>query len=171
MDRAVLDRLIPLVYAELQRLARSYLKSERQDHTLQTTALVHEAYLRLAQQHNDLGSPEQVLGVAARQMRRILVDHARARGRQKRSGAGFAITTCGNTPNDVDVLALDRALDALEQMDERQTQIVELRYFGGLTVEETASVLSVSPATVFREWAMARAWLRNKLANGDAYET
>lgn len=164
MPGADLDRMIPLAYAELRRLANLYLRRERPGYTLQTTELVHEAYLRLRQQGVEWANPGQVLGIAARQMRRILVDRARARHRLKRGGGQTLAGPPSAQP--VDVLALDEALSDLAKLDARQAEIVELRYFGGLSVEETAEALAISPATVHREWAMARAWLKQQLGGG-----
>ena len=163
------DQLLNLVYAELRRLASSYLRAERPGHTLQTTALVHEAYLRMRRQDAGWNDAAHVLGVAARQMRRVLVDHARARHRLKRSGELLVVSEAGRPG--VDVLALDAALDELAALDARQAEIVELRYFGGLNVDEAAAILAISPATLHREWAMARAWLRSRLEPGGAHDT
>lgn len=165
------DTLLPLVYAELRRLAHHYLRQERTGHTLQATALVHEVYLRLAPQGpadwNDRG---RFVGVAAHLMRQVLVEYARGRGREKRGGKdqqrvpleeGMAVID----PADCDRWeALDHALDRLAQLSSRQAQIVELRYFGGLTVDEVAAALQISPKTVKRDWSVARAWLRRELA-------
>lgn len=171
-DRKALERLVPLIYGELRRLARSYLRSERPDHTLQPTALVHEAYLRLIDQKDVVWqSRAHFFGIAAQMMRRILVDHARKRHAAKRDAAGLKIVAEADaasvSQNAPDLLALDSALDALERLDPRQARIVELRFFGGLTVEETAEVASVSPATVKREWRTARAWLRREIDGGE----
>ncbi len=166
VDRPSLDAAMPALYHELRRIAKDYLSRERRDHTLQPTALVHEAYLRLVEQHKiDWSCRAQVLGVAARMMRRILVNYAIARGAQKR-GAALRITTlepeiAGVPPLELE--DLDFALNRLEELDPRQAQIVELRFFGGLTVEETASVIEVSPETVKREWRTARLWLAREL--------
>jgi RNA polymerase sigma factor (TIGR02999 family) len=173
-DSGAADKLVPLVYKELRRIAASKLRSEREGHTLQPTALVHEAWLRLMQQH-DSGwqSREQFFAIAAQAMRRILVDHARKRHAAKRGD--------GEAPVDVDevsqiltvtlpddrLLALDDALKDLAALDVRQARIIELRFFGGLSVEETASVLAISPTTVKREWATGRAWLFRAM-HGDA---
>jgi len=162
------DRLVPLVYAELRELASAYLRRERPDHTLQTTALVHEAYLRLTDQHSTTWqNRSHFLGVAAQAMRRILVDHAKGRQRLKRDAGrpitleeGLAVST---SPPD-EVLAVDEALVRLAVFDPRQARIVELRYFAGLTIEETADTLELSPATVKREWTSARAWLLRELS-------
>jgi RNA polymerase sigma-70 factor (ECF subfamily) len=164
-----LDKLMPVVYDELRRLARNYLRRERQDHTLQPTALVNEAYLRLMDQtHARWQNRAQFFGVAAQLMRRILVDHARLHHAAKRGGTGhhkLSLTHVDQIAGkpDVDLLALHEALEALAEIDPQQSRIVELRFFGGLTIEETAEVLSVSHATVERDWKMARAWLRREL--------
>jgi len=170
-DREALERLMPLVYGELRRVAASYLRSERPDHTLQPTALVHEAYFRLVDQKEVVWQNRaHFFGIAAQIMRRILVDHARKRQAAKRDAAGLKVVAeadAASAPNDApDLLALDSALDALERLDPRQARIVELRFFGGLTVEETAEVASISPATVKREWRTARAWLRREIGDG-----
>lgn len=165
-NKAALDAAVPVLYQELRRLARDYLSAERSDHTLQPTALVHEAYLRLLEQQKiDWTSREQVLGIAARMMRRILVNHAVARKSQKR-GAALLVTT--TMPDFADARALemqdlDNALTRLEEIDQRQAQIVELRFFSGLTVEETAKILEISQDTVKREWRTARLWLAKEL--------
>jgi len=169
-DRAALDRLMPLVYSELRRLADRHLSRERREHTLQATALVNEAYMRLVdQRHARWLNRAQFFAVAARLMRRILVDHARARAAAKR-GQGATRLALDEAPElparpgqDAELVALDAALERLATLDERQSQVVELRYFGGLSIEETAEVLKLSPATVKREWAMARAWLFREL--------
>ena len=167
-DQNALDALMPLVYSELRQLAQHYLRRERSDHTLQSTALVHEAYLRLAGQ-----SPPQwqnrahFFGIAAHLMRQILVEHARGRGAAKRGGGATRITldeSLGMSmaiaqQNEVDVIVLDKALHDLTELDAQQGRIVELRFFGGLTIEDTSEVLGISPATVKREWVTARAWL------------
>jgi RNA polymerase sigma factor (TIGR02999 family) len=167
-DRKALDALMPLVYTELRRLAHYYLQRERSDHTLQSTALVHEAYMRLA--GND---PPQwqnrahFFGIAAHVMRQILVEYARGRGAAKRGGNACRLTLDEALempmPPDVDVIALDRALTELSEMDEQQGRIVELRFFAGLTIEDTSEVLGVSPATVKRDWVTARAWLHRAI--------
>jgi len=171
-DHEALDRLMPLVYEELHRMASRYMTGERAGHTLQSTALVHEAYVRLVDQRLvDWQNRAQFFGLAAQAMRRILVDHARSRGRAKRgSGAPRAVMETLDAvaaPDGVDVedaVAIDVALNKLQAIDPGQAEIVELRFFGGLTVEETAEVLSLSPRTVKREWALARAWLHRELA-------
>ena len=170
-DRDALDRLMPLVYEELHRMASRYMTGERGGHTLRSTALVHEAYVRLVDQRlADWQNRAQFFGLAAQAMRRILVDHARSRGRAKRGSDAprVAVETVDPpvAPDAVDredALALDAALNKLQAIDPGQAQIVELRFFGGLTVEETAEVLSTSPSTVKREWVIARAWLRREL--------
>ena len=160
--------LVPLVYDELRRLAEYHLRRERPDHTLQATALVHEAYLKLVDKPDARWQDRaHFFAVAAQAMRRVLVDHARARLGPKRAGGQAAITlTEARLEADeppLDVLALDLALERLAARDAQQSRVVELRFFGGLTIEETAEVLGISPATVKREWAMARAWLRREL--------
>ncbi len=170
-NREALDRLMPLVYDELRIIAARHLSRERRDHVLQTTALVHEAYMKLVDQRRvDWRNRAHFFAIAARLMRRILLDDARRRHRDKR-GAGAVEVSIGDTPVPepasslalVDIIALDRALQDLEQLDADQGRIVELRFFGGLTVEETAEVMEISPATVKREWAMAKAWLYPRL--------
>jgi RNA polymerase sigma factor (TIGR02999 family) len=167
--REALDDLLPLVYEELRRLAARYLRHEPGDHTLQPTALVHEAYLRLIDQRRvQWRNRAHFYGVAAQIMRRILVDHARARRAEKR-GAGWERVPLveDETPagaGDVDVLALDEALGRLAAFDSQQERIVELRYFGGLTIDEVAEVVGLSAATVVREWTIAKAWLRAELS-------
>ena len=166
-DPAARDALVAIVYKELQRLAHHYMQGERANHTLQTTALVNEAYLRLTDltrmQWRDRA---HFFAMAATLMRRILVDHARDRARDKRGG-GVVFTTLQDervaTPRGIDALALDEALDRLAAIDPVQARIVELRYFAGLTIEETSEALRISPATVKREWTWARAWLYHKL--------
>ena len=167
-NRAALDTALPAVYAELRSLASRYLRSERSDHTLQPTALVHEAYLRLADQHGvDWRDKSQLFGIAAQMMRRILVNHAEARNAAKRGGHVTRVTLDDSVSwggeREVDVVALDEALTRLAQLDKRQARVVELRFFAGLSIEESAHVLDISPATVKREWTMAKAWFRNEL--------
>jgi RNA polymerase sigma factor (TIGR02999 family) len=168
-DAAAMDRLLPVVYQEMRRLAAGYLRGERAGHTLQPTALAHEAYLRLlGERHYGWQGRRHFLGVAARAMRSILVDHARRRKAQKRGGGQAPIPldatmiVAGSRPVAFD--DLDRALDDLARLSERQARVVELRYFGGLTIEETGEVLGVSPVTVKRDWAVARAWLFRELS-------
>jgi RNA polymerase sigma factor (TIGR02999 family) len=162
------DDLLPLVYRELKRRAGAYLRQERRDHTLQPTALVHEAYVRLVG-HDRVAwqNRAQFFGIAATIMRRILIDHAREHRAAKRPGAGLRVALDDRigeaTPIDCEVLLLDQALDDLAHLDQRQAQIVELRYFGGMSEEEVATVLSLSRATVSREWRTARAWLYRRM--------
>jgi RNA polymerase sigma factor (TIGR02999 family) len=167
-DQAALDQLMPAVYAELHRVAASYLRREQAGHTLQPTALVHEAYLRLVDESRvDWHSRAHFFGAAARLMRQILVDHARRRNAAKRGGGAFKITLddarANYEPPNLDLLALDQALIELAALDPQQSRVVELRFFGGLSVEETAEVLAISPATVKRDWTTAKAFLRHKL--------
>jgi RNA polymerase sigma factor (TIGR02999 family) len=164
-----LERLAPLVYDDLRRLASRYMRREPADHPLQPTALVHEAYLRLIDQHRvKWRNRAHFYGVAASLMRRILVDHVRARRADKRGGGWERVTLeeldAAATPRNVDVVALHEALERLAAFDPQQERIVELRYFGGLTIDETAEVIGVSPATVVREWTIAKAWLRADLS-------
>jgi RNA polymerase sigma factor (TIGR02999 family) len=169
-DEAALKKLLPLVYDELHRLANAYMRRERQDHTLQTTALVHEAYLRLVGQQNvQRQTRAHFFAVAARVMRNILVDHARGRGRAKR-GEGKPALPLGDVAVMSDeqadeLVAVNTALDGLTAIDARKGRVFELRYFGGMSVDEAAEALKVSPATVTRDWRMARAWLRRELGN------
>ena len=167
-DPGALDRMIPLVYAELRRIAARALFAERREHTLQPTALVNEAYVRLVERPNASWQDRtHFLACAARLMRQILVDHARAHRADKRGGALVRVTLGEETlmaeGPEVDFLALDAALDRLAEQDAQKGRIVELRYFGGLSNEETAEALGVSPRTVKRGWALARAWLRREL--------
>jgi RNA polymerase sigma-70 factor, ECF subfamily len=173
-DQRAMDDLFPMVYAELRRIASREMRRERQGRTLQTTALVHEAYLRLVKDASlSAANRGQFLGIAAHAMREILIDRARARVAQKRGGGGARVTleeSLSVTPGlSIDVLALDEALQRLARLDPRHAQVVELRYFGGLSVEDTASAMALSPATVKRIWTMARAWLFREL--GGAGET
>lgn len=169
-DQNAANELFPIIYEELRRLARRYMSAERTDHTLQTTALIHEAYLRLAQQTRaEWQSRTHFYAIAAHVMRRILVDHARSRAYQKRGGA------VANIPLDVEenalvapirgdeLVALDSALERLAGFDPRKAKVVELRYFGGLEAQEIADVLGISAITVTRDWKMAKAWLRQEL--------
>jgi len=167
-DRDAPNRLMPLVYEELRRLARQYLQRERPDHTLQATGLVHEAYLRLVDQSTTTWQNRaHFFGVAAQVMRRILVDYARTHRAEKRGGGWdklvFDEAISLSTERSIDLVALDDALKDLLALDPHQSQIVELRFFGGLTIEEVAEVLDVSPRTVKREWRMAKAWLRREI--------
>jgi RNA polymerase sigma factor (TIGR02999 family) len=167
-DEEALRALVPLVYKELRRIARRYLQKERPGHTLQSAALVHEAYLRLNKQ--GAAHPENrahFFAIAAELMRQILVDYARSRRAAKRGG-GQELTlddaTYSAKNKDVDLIALDDALSGLAKLDPQQSRIVELRFFGGLSIEETSQVLGISPATVKREWATARAWLHHEIS-------
>jgi RNA polymerase sigma factor (TIGR02999 family) len=168
-DSTALDRVIPLVYDELHRLAHQHMRRERAGHLLQTSALINEAYLRLMEQPElNLENRTHFFGIAARLMRQILVDEARKRNSAKRGGVAIqvSLTQATNVVQEqaANVVALDDALKTLEGIDGRQSEIVELRFFGGLTIEETAKVLSVSPGTVMRDWTFARAWLRNEMS-------
>jgi RNA polymerase sigma-70 factor, ECF subfamily len=167
-DRQSLDTLLPIVYQELRRLAAAYLRRERPGQTLQPTALVHEAYLRLMKDRPDRWQNRaHFCAIAAHSMRQILIERARARDALKRGGGGARVTLDegllpGATPS-LDLVALDEALERLAAMDPLQARIVELRFFGGLTVEEAADALNISPATVKRHWSVARAWLAREL--------
>ena len=174
-DQAALERLFPLVYDELRRLAAFYLRRERSDHTLQPTALVNEVYLRLVDQRRvGWQNRAQFFGVAAQMMRRILVSHARSRHAAKRGGSDQRITLqdelAVTDQRDVNLLALDDALTKLEAIDPEKSKLVELRFFSGLTVPETAEVMSISPRTVDRQWQTAKAWLYREIARSSAYE-
>jgi RNA polymerase sigma factor (TIGR02999 family) len=168
-DATALDSLIPILYGELRKLARAYLRRERPNHTLQSAALVHEAYLRLAGSTSaNWQNRAHFFGVAARLMREILVDHARGRGAAKR-GAGASEITLSEAlsipqERNVDLVLLDDALRRLALLDERQCRIVELRFFAGLSIEDTSEALGISAATVSREWTTARLWLRREIA-------
>jgi RNA polymerase sigma factor (TIGR02999 family) len=169
-DQGAREALIPLVYDELRRLARRYLRRERPNHTLQSAALVNEAYLRLIrQEHPQWQNRAHFFGVAAQLMRHILVDHARNRAAAKRGAGAPRLTLDPDIAlpqeRDVDLMALDDALNQLAALDPQQSRLVELRFFGGLSIEETSVVLGVSPATVKREWATARAWLQREMRN------
>ena len=168
-DKEALDALLPLVYEELRKQAARYLRRERAGHTLQTTALIHEAYLKLVDQKNvHWQNRAHFFGIAAQLMRRILVDHARTKKRAKRGGSDIRVSF--NDANligqarDLDIVALDEALARLAEIDQQQSRIVELRFFSGLTVEETAEILAISPATVKRDWSMAKAWLHREIS-------
>ncbi len=168
-DKDALDQLMPIVYDELRRQAARYLRREQAGNTLQTTALIHEAYVRLVDQRNvQWQNRAHFFGIAAQMMRRILVDHARAKKRAKRGGSDVRVSlgdaTVAVKGQDLDVVALDEALERLTQIDEQQSRVVELRFFSGLTVEETAEVLHISTATVKRDWNMAKAWLHRELS-------
>jgi RNA polymerase sigma-70 factor (ECF subfamily) len=167
-DKAALDKLFPMVERELHRLAHSYMRKENPDHTLQTTALVNEAYLRLVDQRNTRWQNRaHFFGIAARIMRRILMNYARDRARLKRGGDAIQVSlsevdlVSGTKASEL--LALDEALEKLSSIDERKTMVVEFRYFGGLSVEETAEVLKISAITVTRDWNMAKAWLAREI--------
>jgi RNA polymerase sigma factor (TIGR02999 family) len=167
-DPDALDQLVPLVEAELRRLARAYMARERRGHTLQATALVNEAFVKLVDARTlRWRDRAHFLGISARLMRRVLVDHARGRGYQKRGGGAHKVTLdvalIAAPPQDLDVMALDRALEALAAVDERKSRVIELRFFGGLSVEETAEVLHVSTDTVKRDWRIAKLWLVREL--------
>jgi len=166
-DPAAAERLLPLVYAELHRLATAYMRRERQDHTLQPTALINEAYLRLAGDNVNWQNREHFIGVAAHVMRRVLVDYARAHKAEMRGGGlrrvefdeGVAISV----ERSEELLSLDEALNRLMQLNPRQAKVVELRYFGGLSVEQIAGILAIAPRSVKRDWALARIWLFKQL--------
>ena len=169
-DQEAFKALIPLVYHELRRIARHYVRQERPDHTLQSTALVHEAYLRLMRQESaDIENRAHFFAVAAHLMRQILVDHARRRRAAKR-GNGLKLelneAISVEVPPNVDLIGLDTALNELARLDPQQSRIVEIRFFAGLSIQDTAKIVGVSPATVKREWATARAWLRRELEKG-----
>ncbi len=180
-DVHALDRLVPLVYDELRRMARGQMRNERAGHTLQGTGLVHEAFMRMAEQRSvRWSSRAQFFGWASKLMRRILVDHARSRHAAKRGG-GVPVASFEALEEEFgelrerdadhrlfDILALDRSLQRMEQLDPQQSRVVELRFFGGLSVQETAEALGISPATVKREWATARAWLLRELGLAEA---
>lgn len=168
-DRDALEKLAPLVYSELHRLASLYLRRERRDHTLQSTALVHEAWIRLIdQQHINWQSRAQFFGIAAQMIRRILIDHARNRQAAKRGDGALKLSLdealAAPDRRDLDLVALDDALTDLARLDPAQARLVELRFFAGLSIEESAQVLGISPATVKREWAAAKAWLFRELS-------
>lgn len=169
-DQSALENLLPLVYEELRSLARRYLSREREGHTLQATALVHEAYLRLVDQSpTTIESRAQFFGIAARLMRQILVDHARSRQASKRGGGNVISLdeSADISPQkDLNLVALDDALNELARLDERQARIVELRFFAGLSIEETSRVLAIAPVTVARSWTNARLWLQRELSRG-----
>ena len=168
-EQGAAERLMPLIYDELRQIARGYLQHERADHTLQATGLVHEAYLRLVDQTvTSWQSRAHFFGVAACVMRRVLVDHARRHRAEKRGGTWekleFDEALAAGLPRNLDLVALDDALQKLAKVDPRQSQVVELRFFGGLTTEEIGAALAISPRTVKREWRMARAWLRREVS-------
>ncbi len=165
----VLEEMLPLVYEELRQLAAGYLRNERPDHTLQRTALVHEAYLRLAAQRGQAWqNPSHLLGIFARLMRQTLINHAVARTRAKRGGQDpTELILEFYQRHDIDLTEVDEALRELETFDARQARIVELRFFAGLTIEEIAQLLEISPTTVKREWSVAKLWLRKTLSGSN----
>jgi RNA polymerase sigma factor (TIGR02999 family) len=175
-DQAALEQLLPLVYGELRRLAAAYLRRERSNHTLQSTALVHEAFMRLVNQQDvQWKNRAHFFAIAAQMIRRILVDYARSQHAEKRgSGAvKLALDEAMAVPQagaDIDLLGLNDALDRLAEMDERQGRIVELRFFAGLSIEETAEVMNLSPASIKREWQTARAWLFREMTRNTQYD-
>lgn len=165
-SRSAPDRLLELVYDDLRRLAAAYMQNERPDHTLQATALVHEAYVRLVDWKNvTWENRAQFFAVAAQVMRKVLIDHARARNTKKRASRSIVLDEAISIPDDkqIDLIALEDALIALEKIDPRQAKIVELRFFGGLSIEETAYVMEIGESTVRREWAFAKAWFQREL--------
>jgi RNA polymerase sigma-70 factor (ECF subfamily) len=175
-DEAALEKLTPLVYEPLHRVARRYMAAERPDHTLQTTALIHEMYLRLVDAGQvNWNDRAHFFAICARLMRRILTDFARSRCYQKRGGGARhlpldeALLVSAEPPSDI--VALDDALKVLAEVDERKSRVVELRFFGGLSVEETAGVLKVSPETVMRDWRLAKAWLLRELSEQERHES
>jgi RNA polymerase sigma-70 factor (ECF subfamily) len=174
-DKGALEQLIPLVYRQLHQIARRHMRHEDADHSLQATALVNEAYLRLVDADEvEWHDRAHFLAVAARVMRRILVDHARARLSEKRGGHAATVTfdealVVANEPRQ-DFVALDDALEVLATFDERKSRVIELRFFGGLSVEDTASVLKVSPATVMGDWRLAKAWLRREMRGDRSHD-
>ena len=178
-DEGALDRLMPVVYDELYRLARHYMAVERPGHTLQATALVNEAYLRLAKSEPDFKGRTHFFAIAARVMRRILVDWARSRGAGKRGGdvpmveldqnAAFEEGGAARGKSTEDLIAIDDALTTLAKLDARKSGIVELRFFGGLSVKETAEVLKVSEETIRKDWNITKSWLKRELSRGQAY--
>jgi RNA polymerase sigma-70 factor (ECF subfamily) len=174
-EESALEKLVPMIYAELHRAAQRYMSRERSDHTLQTTALINEAYLRLIDfQHISWQNRAQFFGICSQLMRRILVDFARCRGSQKRGANGIHLpldeTLIVSREPHADVIALDDALRALAAFDERKSRVIELRFFGGLSVEETAEVLKVSDETVKRDWRLAKAWLMRQFRKQDSYD-
>ncbi len=167
-DQAALEKLMPLIYDELHRLAHRYMAQERPEHTLQTSALVDEAYVRLVDQRDvHWQNRAQFFGIAATSMRRILVSYARSRNRAKRGGGALQVSldeaALLSDERAAGMVALDEALERLAAVDPRKSQVVELRYFGGLSINETAEVLKVSPGTVMRDWTLAKAWLRREI--------
>ncbi len=174
-DRKALQAILPLVYDQLRRIAHHHLRQQRSHHTLQTTALVHEAYLRLAEEKSlHVQNRAHFLGIAAQLMRWILVDYERNRRAAKHGGGATRLTLDESIAiphakaREVDLLALNEALDRLAALDSQQCRIIELRYFGGLSIEDTSQFLGVSPATVKRSWSSARAWLLREMSRGEA---
>jgi len=174
-DHAALDKLLPAIQPELRRIARRHMAGERRGHVLQPTALVNEAYLRLASKDIQWQGRAHFFAVAAQVMRRVLVDYARERARAKRGGDAFRISLSDAEnlakPRETDVVALDDALNALEKVDRRKSKVVELRFFGGLSLQETADVLQVSVGTIRRDWSLARAWLYRELGDSGRRDT
>ena len=166
-DPGAAETLLPLIYQELHRLAKAYMRRERREHTLQPTALIHEAYLRLAHEEIDWTSRQHFIGVAAHVMRRVLVDYARAHNAERRGGGLKRVELDDSLAIDVErideLLAIDEALGRLAQVNPRQARVVELRYFGGLSVEEIAPILGIAPRSVKRDWSLARLWLHREL--------
>ncbi len=175
-DQSALEELMPLVYGELRRLAGSYLRRERSNHTLQSTALVHEAFMRLVNQHDvQWRNRAHFYAIAAQMIRRILVDYARSQHAEKRGSGAIKLEldeamAVAQTGTDIDLLGLNDALDALAELDERQSRIVELRFFAGLSIEETAEVMHLSPASIKREWQTARAWLFRRMTRTSPHD-
>jgi RNA polymerase sigma factor (TIGR02999 family) len=174
-DQEALNQLLPLVYDELRRLADRYLHRERSDHTLQATALVHEAYLRLIDQRVSWANRAHFFGVAAEMMRRILIDHARSKQAAKRGSGGIKISLDDvlelSDERAADFIALDDALKALAEFDPQKAKVVELRFFGGLSIEETAAVMGLGTATITRQWRLAKAWLYHELSGSEAIKS
>ena len=168
-DEQALKELLPLIYEQLHRVARQHLRHQRVDHTLQTTALIHEAYLRLAGGADvSVRDRNHFVALASRMMRQVLVDHARGRLSAKRQGGvRVTLSEAAGVADEIDVLGIDEALTRLSELDEQQARIVELRFFGGLSIQETADVLHISESTVKRDWTMARTWLSRELQNSD----
>ena len=174
-DKAALDKLMPLVYKELRRLAHHYMRRERPGHTLQTTAIVNEAYLGLIDQRNvQWQNRAHFFGIAAHLMRRILAEYARSRRYAKRGGGAHRVSLdeamTVSEERASEMVAVDDALTTLAEIDQRKSQIVEMRFFGGLSIEETAEVLGVSPGTVMRDWTLAKAWLRREISREAQHE-
>ena len=168
-DEQALKDLLPLIYEQLHRVARRHLRRQRADHTLQTTALIHEAYLRLAGGAGvSVRDRNHFVALASRMMRQVLVDHARSRlAAKRRGGMRVTLSEAADVADEVDVLGVDEALKRLSEFDEQQARVVELRFFGGLSIQETADVLHISESTVKRDWTMARTWLSRELQKSD----